>query len=119
MTIKLGMVTFDTADAVALAAFWAKVVEGQVIDESDGWYVMVNSPNNVGLGFQKVMDPTPGKNKLHLDVSGENYAAEQDRLKGIGAQWVAEHKEEFGTWTVFADPDGNQFCLGDAASFPM
>ena len=115
MTIKIGMVTFDASDAAALAAWWAQVIGGEVADQSGGWFVMVSSPDNPTLGFQKVADPTPGKNKLHLDMAGPNYAAEKDRLVGLGAELVAEHTMEFGTWTVFADPEGNQFCLADFA----
>jgi len=119
MTAKIGMVTFDAANASALAAFWAKVLDGKLTDEADGWFATVDSPGNVSLGFQKVPDPTPGKNKIHLDISEEDYAAGQERLKALGAKWVTEQKMPFGTWTTFADPEGNLFCLGDMSSFNM
>ena len=116
MALKLGMVTFDTTDAVALAEWWAKAVDGQVTDHSGGWFVMVQAPDGLTLGFQKVADPTPGKNRLHLDMSGPDYATELERLSALGAKVVAQHKMEFGAWTVLEDPAGNQFCLGDPAS---
>ena len=117
MSINIGMVTFDTTDAVALANWWAKVLDGKATDGSGGWFVMVESEGNPNLGFQKIEDPTPGKNRLHLDMSGSDYAKAVDRLQSLGAELVAEHKEEFGTWTTFADPDGNQFCVANMASF--
>ena len=117
MTLKLGMVTFDTTDATALAEWWAKVVGGTVNDSSGGWFVMVEVPDGLTLGFQKVADPSPGKNRLHLDMSGPNYTEELARITALGAKVVAEHKTEFGTWTVLEDPAGNQFCVGDASSW--
>lgn len=49
----------------------------------------------------------PGKNRVHLDLSADDPAAEIVRLTELGATVVAEHEH----WTVLADPDGNVFCL--------
>ncbi len=58
---------------------------------------------------------TPGKNRLHLDLAGPDRQAEVERLVAAGANLVAEHSLDGGfTWTVLADPDGNQFCVAAA-----
>jgi predicted enzyme related to lactoylglutathione lyase len=65
------------------------------------------------LAFQKVGDPTPGKNKIHLDLGADNRAAEVARLVAAGASFVAEHEHDGFGWTTLADPDGNQFCVAE------
>jgi predicted enzyme related to lactoylglutathione lyase len=112
MSISVDMVTFDTTDARRLAAWWAEQTGGTIVADMEGWFVMVATPGGPSLGFQKVADPTPGKNKLHLDCATADPAAEVERLVAAGATLVAVHDENPGfTWTVLADPDGNQFCV--------
>lgn len=113
MTLRPAMVTFDTLDATTLADWWARQTGGTVRDDSDGWYVMV-VPSAAGgpvLAFQKVPDPTPGKNRLHVDLAAADRDAEVERLLGDGATLVGRHEHEGFQWVVLADPDGNQFCV--------
>ncbi|MDR3106615.1 MAG: VOC family protein [Bifidobacteriaceae bacterium] len=113
MTLSIGMVTLDTTDPRKIGGWWAEQTGGALIDEADGWFVMVNPPNGTGpaLGFQKVDQPTPGKNRLHLDFSCPDHDAEAARLQAAGASIVARHDGPFGSWTVLTDPDGNHFCV--------
>jgi len=113
MTIAVEMITFDTLDARALAAWWAARTGGTVVDEAEGWFVMVVPADGTGprLGFQKVPDPTPGKNRVHLDLHPSDPAAAVDELVAAGATFVARHQEGTFSWAVLADPDGNQFCV--------
>lgn len=65
------------------------------------------------LLFLRVEDPTPGKNRWHLDVAvgEERVDAEVERLTGLGAQEryrIAEHGQRHVT---MADPEGNLFCV--------
>jgi len=115
MSISVGMVSFDTTDPRPLAAWWAAQTGGEIVNDADGFFVMVATPGGLNLGFQLVGDPTPGKNKLHLDCGAADPKAEVERLVAAGATLVAVHDEmpDF-TWTVLADPDGNQFCVASA-----
>lgn len=110
MTLALEMVTFDSVDPRTLASWWARQTAGSVRDEADGWFVTVEG-GPVRLGFQKVADPTPGKNRQHLDLLAADRDAEVERLVGEGATYVAAHDEGGLSWVVLADPDGNQFCV--------
>ncbi|GAA1404216.1 VOC family protein [Oerskovia paurometabola] len=117
MTLSIGMVTVDSTDPRPLAQWWARQTGGKVIDEADGWFLeVVPSQEGTGpvLGFQKVEDPTPGKNRIHLDASTADRAAEVARLLADGASLVAEHTIPGYRWSVLADPQGNQFCVGEA-----
>jgi hypothetical protein len=53
------------------------------------------------------------KNRVHLDLTagaGER-AAEIDRLVALGASRVDIGQTGDESWTVLADPEGNEFCV--------
>ncbi|PYF98357.1 hypothetical protein SAMN05216184_1119 [Georgenia satyanarayanai] len=113
--MTLSMVTFDTTDADSLATWWAEQTGGEVVERNDGWFVMVAGGSlPVLLAFQKIEDPTPGKNRIHLDLTAEDLDAEVDRLLGAGATLVARRGDESFRWVTLADPQGNQFCVAAA-----
>lgn len=113
--MTLSMVTFDTTDADALASWWAEQTGGQVVERNDGWFVMVGGGTlPVLLAFQKIDDPTPGKNRIHLDLTADDLDGEVDRLLGAGATLVERRGDESFRWVTLADPQGNQFCVADA-----
>ena len=115
MGLTVEMVTFDTTDAVALATWWARQLGGQVHDDADGWFVSASDVQGVArVGFQRVAEVTPGKNRVHLDLSAADAQAEIARLLSDGASLVGAHTEGGFSWTVLADPDGNQFCVAQA-----
>lgn len=115
--IKLGMITTDTTDARELAGWWAKRLGGQIVDDLDGWFCIVRIPeSSVTLGFQKVSEVTPGKNRVHLDL---DRSLDADRASSV-AEWVAAGATHLASvteaglsWDTFLDPHGNEFCLGD------
>ncbi|PRC50484.1 glyoxalase, partial [Mycobacterium sp. ITM-2017-0098] len=64
------------------------------------------------LGFQKVPDPTPGKNKVHLDFHGADKEAEVARLVGLGARETGRRAPpNRSPHRSCADPEGNAFCV--------
>jgi predicted enzyme related to lactoylglutathione lyase len=83
-----------------------------------GFFAMVVGRSGPRLAFQKVDDPTPGKNRVHVDFSGPDMEAEVTRLVGLGATETGRHSAgpDF-SWAVLADPEGNAFCVtgGDVA----
>ncbi|TJZ76663.1 VOC family protein [Rhodococcus oryzae] len=112
MTLTLGMITFDSAEPGPLAAWWAERVGGRIEQENDGWFYMVEVPGAAHkLAFQKVPDPTPGKNRVHLDMIAEDLDAEVARLTAAGAQEYERHDMDGFRWVTLTDPDGNRFCV--------
>lgn len=115
MSVSIGMITVDTTDAASLAQWWAEQTGGEVVEENDGWFVVVQLPQDgPRLAFQRVEDPTPGKNRIHLDVVTDDLDAEVTRLLAAGASHVADQEMPGFRWIVLADPDGNQFCVAPA-----
>jgi predicted enzyme related to lactoylglutathione lyase len=112
MALKVEMVTFDCADPATLAGWWAEQFAGTTNELLPGEFVAVAMPEGPQLGFQRVPDPTPGKNRVHLDFSAADLDAEVARLTAAGAAEQGRHK--FGDnfrWVVLADPEGNVFCV--------
>ena len=116
-SLRLGMITFDTGDALALSNWWCDAFGGTVLEENDGWFVMISiGEGSPLLAFQKVDDPTPGKNRAHLDLVCDEPAAKVQELVDAGATKVADREMPGFSWTTLADPDGNEFCVAAAGS---
>ena len=112
MTLGMQMITFDSLDPDRLAAWLAGATSSEVTAVMPGEFVFVALPNGPKLGFQRVDDPTPGKNRVHLDFHAADMEAEVARLVGLGATETGRH--DFGDefrWVVLADPAGNAFCI--------
>lgn len=106
---KIRQITFDCHDPSKLVEFWSAAT-GCEIAADYGDFVMVNS--TPALGFQRVQDPTPGKNRIHIDGGGADRKAVVERLKGLGATELGTHEAPGLVWTVMQDPEGNEFCVG-------
>jgi predicted enzyme related to lactoylglutathione lyase len=106
------MVNFDAKEPAPLARWWADQVGGEVADPYDGSFLLV-SGGALTMAFQQVDDPTPGKNRLHVDLTADDLDAEVDRLVAAGAALVARRGDESFRWVTLADPDGNQFCVAE------
>lgn len=118
MVSTIRTVTFDCRDSYALSKFWEQVT-GYVEDPDDP-----NAPeheeNYIGPGgrgsgllFINVPEGKTVKNRLHLDMVPDTTRDEEvERLLGIGATFVADHRDEQGRgWVLLADPEGNEFCV--------
>jgi len=117
MALNIGMVTFDSLNPLPLAQWWEHALGGKIVENLGGFFVMVAQANGAApnLGFQTVPDPTPGKNRIHVDLGSTDRKADVERLVADGATLIAEHDENPGfAWTTLADPEGNQFCVSDA-----
>ena len=112
MALNVAMVTVDTLDPGRLAAWWAEAFGGEATEVMPDEFVIVALPSGLNLGFQRVEDPTPGKNRVHLDLGADDVQAEVERLVSRGAVETGRHS--FGDdfeWVVLTDPDGNAFCV--------
>lgn len=107
--LTIRQITFDCHDPSKLAEFWS-VATGCEIATDYGDFVMVDS--TPALGFQRVKDPTRGKNRMHIDVGGVKREALVERLKVLGATELTTHEAPGLVWTVMQDPEGNEFCVG-------
>jgi predicted enzyme related to lactoylglutathione lyase len=114
MALKAENITFDSTDPERLADWWARALDGQVNPIAPPFFVSVTRAEGPGLAFQKVDDPTPGKNRLHIDFAATDVEAEVKRLVELGASETGRGSFGEFEWVVLADPDGNAFCVAPA-----
>jgi predicted enzyme related to lactoylglutathione lyase len=110
MALKAGMVTIDCADPRTLATFWTEAAGYQVA--VDYGVFMVLQGDGIPLGLQQVPEPRNGKNRVHIDWRTDDRESEVKRLVGLGATVLDEQEVPGLRWTVLADPEGNEFCVG-------
>jgi predicted enzyme related to lactoylglutathione lyase len=114
MSLRVTEVVIDCADHGRVVDFWAAAL-GYERREVNAQYVALvppeREPGRPPLLFQKVPEPKVAKNRVHLDFRAETMADEVARLVGLGATVLAERSLGDFSWTVLADPDGNEFCV--------
>jgi len=113
-TGPIATVVVDCADPRAMASFWGQATDWIVHKVTDHSAVL-RSAKGVGpyLQFLRTPDVKIGWNRVHLDVRpypGDDAAAEAARLESLGATAIDLGRSDI-PWRVFADPEGNEFCL--------
>ena len=108
-------VTIDCADPYTLAQFWSKVTGCPLHpeDEPGDPEAQVLLREEESLFFARVPEPKTVKNRVHLCMRPSTTRDQEvERLLGIGATFVADHRKPDGSgWVVLADPEGNEFCV--------
>jgi predicted enzyme related to lactoylglutathione lyase len=112
-TGPIASVVVDCADPRAMASFWGTAMDWTLRKVTDHSAVL-RSATGVGpyLQFLRTPDVKTVWNRVHLDIRpypGDDPEAEAARLRTLGA--TAIDLGQSVPWTVFADPEGNEFCL--------
>ena len=111
---RLYGVGVDCADRRTLAEWWRQVWGGRLVDlrEPGGAYTSLEDVPGVpfaGFAFADVPEPKRGKNRVHWDVTLEPGVGVADLVE-VGSRILREPDSEI-SWTVMADPEGNEFCV--------
>jgi predicted enzyme related to lactoylglutathione lyase len=114
MTVALHHIVIDAHDLPALARFWAQVLDWKILSEREQEVVIgPDETAPVGICFMPVTDQKTVKNRLHLDLAPgpDGRDAEVQRILALGARRVDIGQAGTESWTVLADPEGNEFCI--------
>ena len=116
MAVHLRNITFDCADARALATFWSALTGWNVYYDDDPEVVLAPSfpYDGTGMLFIPVPEGKTAKNRVHLDVAPESGTRDElvEVALAAGATLVADHRQDDGRgWVTLADPEGNEFCV--------
>jgi hypothetical protein len=127
MALKWYSVVVDCHDLHAQARWWAGVLDWQLAFESDDEAAIV--PKHAedrrlsaeewtrvgpGLVFVSVPEGKTVKNRLHIDLaphSTDDRDALIESLLARGATKADIGQADSTSWTVLADPEGNEFCV--------
>ena len=114
MTSRISSIAINANDPAAIAGFWAAALGWQVVEEEPG-FISVGAADGSWptIDVAQVPERKSGKNRLHIDLraDGSSMQEEVERLIGLGAQRVDVGQSAEATWTVLADPEGNEFCV--------
>lgn len=114
MTVALHHIVIDAHDLPTLARFWAQVLDWKILSEREREVVIgPHETASVGICFMPVTDQKTVKNRLHLDLTPgpDGRQAEVERILALGARRVDIGQTGAESWTVLADPEGNEFCI--------
>lgn len=114
MPASLHHIVIDAHDLPGLAGFWAEVLGWRILSQRDREVVIgPDSTAPVGICFMPVTETKVVKNRLHLDLTTgpDERDSEIERIIALGAQRVDIGQTGEESWTVLADPEGNEFCL--------
>jgi catechol 2,3-dioxygenase-like lactoylglutathione lyase family enzyme len=113
MVLWLEAVSFDVADAPAVAAFWAGLLGRDVITEPGGALVP-GDDTQVGLRFAPSDTEQVGPRRLHLHLTSSSLE-HQRRTVGTALRLGGRHLDvgqgPDAEYVVLADPGGNELCV--------
>ena len=129
MTLRWYTTVIDCHDIAAQARWWAQTLDWKIVYEDAHEVAVV--PQEVdddaviddlgtwlgerpGLVFVPVEEGKTVKNRLHIDLAPhrtQDRDVEIEALEARGATRVDVGQSDDVTWTVLADPEGNEFCV--------
>jgi predicted enzyme related to lactoylglutathione lyase len=113
---SIGAVALDCPDPVALASFYARLLDWPVpaAGDDDEWVTLPSPTGGPALAFQRATDhvaptwPRPDvPQQLHIDFEVADLEAAHARAVELGARLLDTQE----TFRVYADPVGHPFCL--------
>jgi len=113
--------TIDCRNAYELSEWWKPVlgyvdIEGDPNEPGHEECMIRDPETGHQVLFIEVPDPTPGKPRVHFDLRPRERTRDEEVEWALayGAAQVADQRGKYGPgsgWVVFADPEGNQFCV--------
>lgn len=128
MALKWYTTVIDCADLHAQARWWAGVLDWKLVYEADDEAVIVSKDPEYrplsaeewasigpGLVFVSVPEGKTVKNRLHLDLAPHITDDRDALIESLLARGATRanigQDESVVSWTVLADPEGNEFCV--------
>jgi predicted enzyme related to lactoylglutathione lyase len=114
MPLTLHHIVIDARDLPGLARFWSEALGWKILSQREREVVIgPDEAAPVGICFMPVIDAKTVKNRVHLDLTTgvEDRDTEIERLLALGAHTVDIGQSGAESWTVLADPEGNEFCV--------
>ena len=110
---QVSSVVINAADHDLLVGFWKELLQVDVTRSFPPYFSWL-APQREGaisVAVQAVPDPTPGRNRLHLDTVVDDFDSAVARIEELGGSFVEDHEVGGFAWKVMADPEENEFCI--------
>jgi hypothetical protein len=114
MTSRIAVIAIDAVDPRLVAEFWTGALGWRIVEEDDG--VLSLGPADSSwptIDVVQVPERKGVKNRLHFDLRADGSTADEEvtRLLALGARPADVGQPADVSWTVLADPEGNEFCV--------
>jgi len=118
--LVVGSIVIRVDDLPRQIRFWSQALDYAVREPVDDDFALLYSPARTGPNVS--LDAMPSERvlppRIHLDLYAEDQAAEVDRLTALGASVVPWSKRPADAdYVIMEDPEGNRFCVIDAADW--
>ena len=113
MALRFEAVTFEVGDADAVAAFWAGLLDRQMLAEPGG-VLVPGDELQVGLRFEASDGKQVGRPRLHVHLtssSRENQQRTVETALRLGGRHLDVGQGPDDPHVVLADPGGNELCV--------
>jgi hypothetical protein len=127
MSLRWYTIVVDCNDVAAQAEWWRETLGWQKVYEADDEVVIIPAHVDVetadatpweqqgpGLVFVPVAEGKTIKNRLHIDLAPHTSQDRDGEIAALlerGATKVDIGQGTDVSWTVLADPEGNEFCV--------
>ena len=128
MALRWYTTVIDAHDIATLSRWWAQTLDWQIVYEDDEEVAIIPKwvaedrigdlaewlRSGPGMVFVPVPEGKTVKNRLHIDLAphkSQDRDAEVAALLERGATHADVGQSDDVTWTVLADPEGNEFCV--------
>jgi len=113
MVLRLEAVAFEVADAAEVGAFWAGLLQRELLQETDG-VLVPGGPTQVGLRFLTSDTEQIGPRRLHLHLTSASLEDQQRTVESAlrsGGRHLDVGQAPDDGFVVLADPGGNELCV--------
>jgi catechol 2,3-dioxygenase-like lactoylglutathione lyase family enzyme len=102
-------VTVDVTDLDRSSAFYSAVLGVDALRRDGAYQYLSEIAPGVKLILQQTADAKSVKNRVHLELLGDDDLVEAIVAAGGTRRWSVEESDY--ALTVVADPDDNEFCI--------
>ena len=116
--LRVGSIVLRVTDLRRQMAFWAAALDYVPREDGSGDFVLLRPRDGAGpnLSLDQHRSTLLNPPRIHLDLYAEDQRAEVRRLLALGATEVHwDRQPPDADYVILADPEGNRFCVVDAA----
>jgi hypothetical protein len=112
VTIRPTAIVIDVTNLDREIGFWAALLGMGITNRSEDWADLEPlAGSGPVLALQVVPETKRNKNRLHFDLEVDDFVIATSRAAELGGHAVSAVHTPRQPWQVWADPEGNEFCL--------
>ena len=116
--LRIGSIVLRVDDLERQTEFWEAALGYVRREETSDDFVLLRPRDGIGpnLSLDLARSTVQLPPRIHLDLYAADQAGEVERLEALGATEVHwDKRPPDADYVILADPEGNRFCVIDAA----